>query len=330
MSSFAETRVSVRQTMGQLQFKEILKETEKKWTPTDIEAKVKSYYGYTTSPQWTPYKPFKDILNSIGADYVLEEYSVDLATGKKAPYFIARKSGTKLDGTAPALQVGLPSMVDYPLGTAINVLPQKLWLDKGGVVILTPINIEDPIVFYNDGDKEKQKQFQKFADNFGSVAQHILKTKKARQVHFEAFGDTFFMAVYTYLKYADVYSRVVLSNPDFVQYVASTVTEPTPKTWPDVLMQDWYSALLVEELKKHKKFPSVLIVTDSQKPFMARMAYAYGLKYKLPVEYMEIPQWYTKDVEAKTTRFYIIKYNYLFFAEEQKALGTPEKGTHKH
>lgn len=314
----ADTRVSVRETLGLLQFKEIVKTGEQKWTPADIEAKVKNYYGYTTSSKWSPYKPFKEILQATGNDYVLEEYEVEVSPGKKAPYFIARKTNTKLDGAAPALQVGLPSMVDYPLGTAINVLPQKLWLDRGGIVVLTPINIEDPIIFFAEDAPKKQKQFQKFADNFGLVAKHVLKTKKAQQVHFESFGDTFFIGLYAYLKYADVYSRVVISSPDFVQYVASTVSEPTPKQWPDILIQDWYTELLAAEFKKHKKFPSVLIVVDSQKAFIARMAYAYGLKYKLPIDYLEIPQWQSKDVEAKTTRFYIIKYNFLLNADAEK------------
>lgn len=311
VQAYADTRLSVRQTLGTFKFKEISKATEQKWIPSDVDTKIKSYSGYTRNPKWNNYRPYKDILNALSTDYMIEEFQIDLPKGKKAPYFIVRHNDTKLDGTKPALQVGLPSMADYPIGAAINILPQKLWLDHGGIVVLSPINIEEPIILVSGTASDKQNYYKQFADHFGSIGKHLLKTKKARVVHFESQGDTFFIGLYVYLKYAEVYSRVVVSNPEMVNAVASTVTLPTPKTWPDVLLQDWYRDLLAQEFKPTKKYPSVLIVTDTQQTFVSKMAYGFSRQYGFPVEYMEIPLWSHSDVDAKTTKFFITKYNFL-------------------
>jgi hypothetical protein len=77
------------------------------------------------------------------------------------------------------------------------------------------------------------------------------------------------------------------------------------------LIQDWYKDLLVKEFKKNKKYPHVLIATDSQKTFAARMSFALAKQYQLPAEYLEVSQWNTKDKEAKTVQFYATKYNFL-------------------
>lgn len=312
LTSFADTRLSVRQTLAHLQFRDISKATEQKWTPSDVDASIKELSSYIKDPKWTPYKPLKDVLFQLSSDYVLEESEMILPSGKKAIYYIARKATTPLDGSAPALQLGLPSMTDYPLGVEINVLPQKLWLDKGGIVVLTPINIEEPMVLVSGTAIEKQKLFEKFSDHFAAVAKQILSTKKVKTFYFEASGDLFYMALFTYLRHASLYSKVIIATPEVANYVSSTVTEPTPKTWPDPLIQDWYKDVLVREFAKNKKFPKVLLITDSQKSFVARMSYALARQYKLPVEYMEIPQWNTKDKDAKTVRFYATKYNFLF------------------
>lgn len=311
--SWADTRLSVRQTLANLQFRDISKSTEQKWTPQDVDVRIKELSPYLKDPKWTPFKPLKDVLFQLSSDYTLEENEMLLTTGKKAIYYIARKTTTALDGSAPALQLGLPSMTDYPLGVEINILPQKLWLDKGGIVVLTPINIEEPMVLVGGTALEKQKLFEKFSDHFAAVAKQIINEKKIKTIHYEASGDLFYMALFTYLRHGALYKKVILATPEVANYVSSTVTEPTPKTWPDPLIQDWYKDLLVKEFAKNKKFPSAILITDSQKSFVARMSYALGKQYKLPVEYMEISQWNAKDKEAKTVRFYATKYNYLLF-----------------
>ena len=154
--------------------------------------------------------------------------------------------------------------------------------------------------------------FEKLSDHFAEVAKQILKTKKIKTIHYEVSGDLFYIGLYTYLRHGATYKKVIVVTPETANFVSSTVTEPTPKTWPDPLIQDWYKELLEKEFKKNKKYPHVLIATDSQKAFAARMSFALAQQLRLPVEYLEIAQWSAKDKDAKTVRFYATKYNFLF------------------
>lgn len=315
LHSHGDTLVSVKETLSNHSYKDLSAATAAKWTPSDADTVAKEMIPYLKDAKWGSFKPFKEILQYRSLDYVLEELEFEVA-GKRIPYFIAYHKNTPATSSSRALQVGLPAMVDYPPGDAVNVLAQKLWLDKGGVVIVTPLNIDDPFTLLSGADSDKQKLYQKFSDQFGLLARHLLETKKVGAIAMESTKDTLFVAVYTAVRYSDVYSRVILIQPEAITVVANPVTPPTPKTWPDYNVQDWYKNMLTGEYaakKKAKSFRPVatLIAVDSQNTFAGKMAYGVLKAQGVPVDYVEVSLWSYKDQAEKTAKFQALKYNYL-------------------
>lgn len=319
----AQTVMSVKTTLANHQYKDLSVATIKQWTPANSETFVKDLAPYVLDRKWGSFKPFKEILQHQGKDYVLEESQLDVR-GTSIPYWVVYHQSTPASEKSRALQIGLPSMTDYPPGEAINVLAQKLWLDKGGVVVLSPLIVDDPMQLLSGSQRDKQQLYQKWADQFGIIGRHILRSKKAGSIAMEAPKDTLFFAAYVAIRYGEVYSRVLVVQPEVSPAVATALTPPTAKIWPDYTIQDWYQTLITQEWNEQAKLqsktprvPPVFIAVDSQNTFAGKMAYGFLQSRGMLAEYTEVPLWVHSETAAKTVRFQALKYNYLMTAPQQ-------------
>ncbi len=312
-----QTLISVKETLAGYNFKDLSSATQSRWEPKDAEQVASELAPLIADPKRGSFKPFREILQHRNQDYVLEELEWD-RDGKKIPYYIAYHKNTPANEKSRAIHIGLPAISDYPPGDAVNVAAQKLWLDKGGVVVLSPLVIDDPMTLLSGQDSDKQKLYQRLADQFAGVAEQVLKTKKAGILFLESPKDVLFLGAYTALRHPQVYAKVVFVQPEIPTAVANPVTPPTAKIWPDYLILDWYKNLLAQEWKlrtpsvaKSKPLPGAFIAVDSQNTFAGKMTFGVLHKHGVFIEYLEVSLWSHSDKAAKTARFEALKYNYL-------------------
>ncbi len=217
--------------------------------------------------------------------------------GTRIPYFIIHKKGMKLNGQNPTLLYGyggfeVPELPQY-LG-----LQGKLWLEKGGVYVLSNIRGggEFGPNWHRAGLKENR---QKVFDDFISVAEDLINRKITQPSHLGIMGGSnggllvgavftqrpeLFNAVVCLVPLLDMlkFSKLLAGHSWIAEY-----GDPDNKEMRSIIKK--YSPY--HNLKRNIKYPEVFFTTstkdDRVHPGHARKMVAKMLNYNHKVYYFE-------------------------------------------
>ncbi len=232
-----------------------------------------------------------------GSKYRVEQHFATSKDGEKIPYFQISNKDLELNGSNPTLQYGYGGF-EIPLTPGYLALAGNLWLEQGGVHVLT--NIRGGGEFGPRWHQAALKENRQRAyDDFAAISEDLISRGVTSQKHLGIMGGSnggLLMGVMTTQR-PDLYNAVVCQVPllDMKRYHkllagASWVGEygnpDDPKEWEFISK---YSPL--QNVFEDKSYPPIIFMTstkdDRVHPGHARKMAAKMKAQNHEVEYFE-------------------------------------------
>jgi prolyl oligopeptidase len=267
-----------------------------------------------TTPEQLHYVSRKDKLSKVAetpafydaADVVVEQRFATSKDGARIPYFIMAKKSVLDAGNAPTVQYGyggflaatLPNYYDDPGRPQHGALAGKMWVSRGGVLVLSNIRggSEYGPKWHQAGLKENR---QKVFDDFIAISEHLIETGVTTPRKLGAVGRSngglLMGAIMT--QRPDLYAALDIGVPLFdmkrynkllagASWMAEYGNPDIPEEWAYISAYSPY-----QKLQKGKGYPKVFFYTstkdDRVHPGHARKAVAKLKSLGYPVFYYE-------------------------------------------
>ena len=122
------------------------------------------------------------------AGLAVEQHTATSTDGTEVPYFVVRREGTPLDGTAPTLLYGYGGF-EVALTPSYNATVGAAWLERGGVYVLA--NIRGGGEFGPSWHRAAQRENRQLAfDDFLAVAQDLVDRGVTSPDHLGIYGGS--------------------------------------------------------------------------------------------------------------------------------------------
>ena len=263
-------------------------------------------------------------------DLVVHQYKAKSSDGALIPYFIIHKKDLTLNGKNPTLLYGYGGF-EYALTPHYLGVTGKVWLEKGGVYVLSNIRGggEYGPEWHQSVVKEKR---QKVFDDFYAIAEDLMARKITSASHLGIMGGSNggLLTSVAFTQRPDLFNAVISEVPltnmmRYHEWLAGNswmdeYGNPDDPKMRDVLLK--YSPL--HNLQKEKKYPEVFYITstkdDRVHPAHARQMVARLRELGHPVLYYENKDGgHGRSYNVKDTSLVMaLEYTYLYkklFAE---------------